>query len=58
MKAKKQKIEEHTPESLDVDLVPTLKTLEVCAPPKKAPGVKVNSVKELMEKLINEAKVI
>lgn len=58
MKAKKQKIEEHTPDSLGVDVVSTLKTLEVCDPPKKAPGMIVNSVKELMDKLVNEAKVL
>ncbi|GMH39623.1 hypothetical protein BSKO_07521 [Bryopsis sp. KO-2023] len=58
MKAKKQKIEEHTPESLGVEVVPWLKTLEVFEPPKKKAGVKVASVQELVEKLKNEAKVI
>ncbi|MGH8632701.1 MAG: electron transfer flavoprotein subunit beta/FixA family protein, partial [Burkholderiales bacterium] len=41
-----------------VDVAPRLKTLKVQEPPKRGAGVKVADVKELVEKLRNEAKVI
>jgi electron transfer flavoprotein beta subunit len=58
MKAKKKPIEQLTPEALDVDPAPRLKTLKVVEPPKRSAGVKVKSAAELVEKLRNEAKVI
>ena len=47
-----------TPDQLGVDPAPRLKTLKVTEPPKRAAGVKVKSVAELVDKLKNEAKVI
>ena len=58
MKAKKKPIEALTPEDLNVDVTPRLKTLEVVEPPARQAGVKVANVQELVEKLKNEAKVI
>jgi electron transfer flavoprotein beta subunit len=58
MKAKKKPIDELTPEGLGVDVAPRLKTLKVSEPPKRAGGVKVGSVAELVDKLKNEAGVI
>ena len=58
MKAKKKPIDSTTPADLGVDPAPRLKTLKVTEPPKRAGGVKVGSVAELVDKLKNEAKVI
>ena len=58
MKAKKKPIEALTPQALNVDPAPRLKTLKVVEPPKRKAGVKVKSVAELRDKLRNEAKVI
>ncbi|MBF2759731.1 MAG: electron transfer flavoprotein subunit beta/FixA family protein [Ectothiorhodospiraceae bacterium AqS1] len=58
MKAKKKPIEMTTPQDLGVDITPRVKTIEVCEPPKRAAGVRVADVAELVEKLKNEAKVI
>ncbi|UCD67516.1 MAG: electron transfer flavoprotein subunit beta/FixA family protein [Betaproteobacteria bacterium] len=58
MKAKKKPLENVTPDSLEVDVTPRLKTLKVVEPPKRSAGQKVQSVAELVEKLKNEAKVI
>lgn len=58
MKAKKEKIDEYTPDALGVDVTPMISTVEVFEAPKRAPGVMVESVKELVDKLHNEAKVI
>jgi electron transfer flavoprotein beta subunit len=58
MKAKKKPIDEITPDSLGVDIAPRLKTLRVAEPPKRKGGVKVKTVQELVDKLVNEAKVI
>ena len=58
MKAKKKTIESLLPADLGVDPSPRLKTLLVSDPPVRKPGVVVNSVTELLEKLRNEAKVI
>ena len=46
------------PEALGVDAAPRLTTLKVDEPPKRQGGVKVASVAELVDKLMNEAKVI
>ncbi len=58
MKAKKKPIEETTPDALGVDPAPRLTVLKVVEPPKRAAGIKVATVAELVDKLKNEAKVI
>src|SRR4051795_9060937 len=58
MKAKKKPIDNFTPEQLGVDVTPRLVTLKVEEPAKRAGGVKVGSVTELVDKLKNEARVI
>ncbi len=58
MKAKKKPIDRLTPDELGVDVAPRLETLAVVEPPKRATGVKVDSVAALVDRLRNEAKVI
>jgi electron transfer flavoprotein beta subunit len=58
MKAKKKPIETLKPEALGVDVAPRLTTLKVAEPPKRQAGVRVADVKELVNKLRHEAKVI
>lgn len=58
MKAKKKQLDVVTPESLQVDVAPRLKTLKVEEPPKRQAGVRVANAAELVEKLKTEAKVI
>lgn len=58
MKAKKKPIDEMTPDALGVDPAPRLTVVKVVEPPKRAAGVKVETVAELVDKLKNEAKVI
>ena len=58
MKAKKKPIEQLTPQALNVDPAPRLKTLKVTEPEKRKAGVKVKTVAELLDKLKNEAGVI
>jgi electron transfer flavoprotein beta subunit len=58
MKAKKKPLETLKPEQLGVDVAPRLSTLKVAEPPKRAAGVKVVDVTQLVDKLRNEAKVI
>ena len=58
MKAKKKPLETMTPEMLGVNVSPRLTTLKVVEPPRRAAGIKVASVAELVEKLKNEAKVL
>ena len=58
MKAKKKPIEALTPEALGVDVTPHLVTLKVEEPPRRQGGRKVGSVEELIDKLMNEARVI
>jgi electron transfer flavoprotein beta subunit len=58
MKAKKKPLEEKTPAQLGVDVTPRLKVLKVSEPAKRAGGIKVASVAELLDKLKNEAGVI
>ena len=58
MKAKKKPLDTLTPEALGVDVAPRLTTLKVVEPPKRVAGIKVADVRELVEKLKNEAKVI
>jgi electron transfer flavoprotein beta subunit len=58
MKAKRKPFITLTPEELGVDISPRIKTLKVTPPAKRAGGIKVDSVRELVEKLKHEAKVI
>lgn len=58
MKAKKKPIATLTPDDLGVDPTPRLTILKVEEPPKRAAGVKVESVAALVDKLKSEAKVI
>jgi len=58
MKAKKKSLDIVKPEELGIDVSPRLKTLRVDEPPKRAAGIMVANVAELVEKLKNEAKVI
>ncbi|MBL8473513.1 MAG: electron transfer flavoprotein subunit beta/FixA family protein [Rhodocyclaceae bacterium] len=58
MKAKKKPLETLKPDALGVDVTPRLKTLKVAEPPKRAGGVKVADVAQLVDKLKNEAKVL
>ena len=58
MKAKKKPLDTLKPADLGVDVAPRLATLKVAEPPKRAGGAKVADVKQLVDKLKNEAKVI
>ena len=58
MKAKKKPLAVKTPEELDVDISPRLTTLKVEEPPVRSGGIKVSDVAQLVDKLINEAKVM
>ena len=58
MKAKKKPLDTLAADSLGVDIAPRLKTVKVSEPPKRAGGVKVADVADLLNKLRNEAKVI
>ncbi|MFO7788746.1 MAG: electron transfer flavoprotein subunit beta/FixA family protein [Halospina sp.] len=58
MKAKKKPLETISPADLGVDVAPRLQTLKVEEPQPRQPGIKVESVEELVDKLKNEAKVI
>jgi electron transfer flavoprotein beta subunit len=58
MKAKKKPIDVMAPDALEVDVTPRLQTLKVKEPPKRQGGRKVASVEELVDKLMNEARVI
>jgi electron transfer flavoprotein beta subunit len=58
MKAKKKPLETLTPEALGVDVTPRLDTLAVVEPPRRTAGIRVADVKQLIDRLKNEAKVI
>lgn len=58
MKAKKKKVETLAVGDLDVDTSPKIETLAVSEPPKRAPGVILDNVDDLLDKLRNEAKVV
>jgi len=58
MKAKKKPLVTTTPAALNVDVSPRLITLKVVEPPKRKGGGKVADVKELVNKLRTEAKII
>jgi electron transfer flavoprotein beta subunit len=51
MKAKKKPIEEKSPADFGVDVTPRFKVLKVSEPPKRAGGIKVAGVGELLDKL-------
>ena len=58
MKAKKKPLDSLTINDLDVDIKPRLQVVKVEEPAAREAGVKVADVRELVEKLKNEAKVI
>ena len=58
MKAKQKKIEVLEIESFDVNIKDRLQVLEVSEPPERKPGIKVDDVDALVDKLKNEAKVL
>ena len=58
MKAKQKPLEIIKSDDLGVDLNPRISTLKVSPPPEREAGIIVESVDQLVEKLINEAKVI
>ena len=58
MKAKKKPLDSLTVDELDVDTSPRLTIVKVEEPAARDAGIKVADVKELVEKLRNEAKVI
>ncbi|GAX73896.1 hypothetical protein CEUSTIGMA_g1346.t1 [Chlamydomonas eustigma] len=58
IKAKKRQIEQLSPDSLGVEIVPQLRTVEVNAPPLRNAGTRVSNVAELVERLHNEARVL
>ena len=58
MKAKKKPIDAKTAADYGVDIAPKLKVLKVSEPPKRAGGIKVADVADLVMKLKNEAGVL
>jgi electron transfer flavoprotein beta subunit len=58
MKAKKKPLETLTPEALEVDVTPRLRTLRVDEPPKRSAGIRVADAAQLADKLKNYAKVV
>ena len=58
MKAKKKPLDSLTVDELSVDISPRLTIVKVEEPAAREAGIKVADVKELVEKLKNEAKVI
>ena len=58
MKAKKKPLDSQTVDELGVDISPRLTIVKVEEPAARDAGIKVADVKELVEKLKNEAKVI
>ena len=58
MKAKQKKIEVLEIESFGIDIKDRLQVLEVNEPPERKPGIKVDDVEALVNKLKNEAKVL
>ena len=58
MKAKQKKIDILEIDSFDIDIKERLQVLEVNEPPERKPGIKVDDVDTLVEKLKNEAKVL
>ena len=57
-KAKKKPIDETSPADYGVDVSPRLTVLKTTEPMGRKGGAKVASVEELVDKLMNEARVI
>ena len=58
MQSKKKPISVLPLEELGIDIQSQLKTLKVNGPEKRSAGVKIGSIKELVQKLKQEAQVI
>lgn len=58
MKARAKPLVKKTPEELGVEMTATQKTIKLSEPQKRARGIKVKDVAELVDKLKNEAKVL
>lgn len=58
IKAKRKPLEEVTLADLGVDATLKVKTVAYFNPPERKAGIRVGSVEELMDKLVNEAKVL
>ncbi|RJO71906.1 MAG: electron transfer flavoprotein subunit beta/FixA family protein [Myxococcales bacterium] len=58
MKAKKKEIKEVAPDALGVSPTPKVKIVKYQTPPERKAGQKVKTVDELVDKLLNEAKVL
>jgi electron transfer flavoprotein beta subunit len=58
MKAKKKEVKKVTPADLGVEPKNRARVLNLSEPPPRKAGQKVGSVDELVEKLLNEAKVL
>ncbi len=58
MKAKRKPLTITSPEALGVVIETQLEVLSVKEPPERKPGIKVSSMAELVDKLVNEAKVV
>ena len=58
MKAKQKKIDVLEIGSFGIDIKDRLQVLEVNEPPERKPGIKVDDVEALVNKLKNEAKVL
>jgi electron transfer flavoprotein beta subunit len=58
MKAKKKPIEDKSPADYGVEIKPRLEVVKTAEPPVRKAGVKVKTVAELVDKLMNEAGVI
>lgn len=58
MKARAKPIRKVSLEELGVEAIPKVKVLKLLPPPKRAEGVRVDSVEELLRRLREEAKVL
>ena len=58
MKAKQKKIEVVEIQTFGIDIKNRLDILEVNEPPERKPGIKVQDVESLVNKLKNEAKIL
>ncbi len=58
MKAKRKPVKTTTPDELGVAVEPKVKPVKFTEPPARQAGIKVPDVDTLVEKLVNEAKVI
>lgn len=58
MKAKSKPIDKYTPDDFGINVSRHTETLRISPPPSRLKGVMVKDIKELIDKLKNEAKVI